>query len=260
MSQPLREDVTRRASPRAVPAIELERALRQAASGDGESWRWLVETYSGRVYGLLYRQTGDRELAEELAQATFAKLVVKLADFDGYTEQGRFEPWLLRVAMNGLRDEMRRRKRQATPMDMSPSAGSGRDESDAAWAGAQQRVVLGGPGAAEDPAELASRAEQIDRLRAAVEGMSEADREVLHLRHTSGLSFAEIAATLDQPLGTVLARAHRALGKLRKLMEESGMADKAQKSASKERSAPEGPAQESSKQGRSHPKRAARSA
>ena len=48
--------------------------------------------------------------------------------------------------------------------------------------------------------------------------MTEADQEVLHLRHTAGLSFAEIAETLEQPLGTVLARGHRALNKLRKLM------------------------------------------
>ena len=55
-------------------------------------------------------------------------------------------------------------------------------------------------------------------LKQAIETLPEADREVLHLRHTAGLSFAQIAETLDQPLGTVLARGHRALGKLKKRM------------------------------------------
>jgi RNA polymerase sigma-70 factor (ECF subfamily) len=48
--------------------------------------------------------------------------------------------------------------------------------------------------------------------------MSEADQQVLHLRHTDGLGFGEIAEMLDQPLGTVLARAHRAIKKLRDIL------------------------------------------
>ena len=70
-----------------------------------------------------------------------------------------------------------------------------------------------------DPLERVELADEVVRLRAALGKLSEADREVLHLRHTAGLSFPEIAETLEEPLGTVLARGHRALKKLRKLME-----------------------------------------
>jgi RNA polymerase sigma-70 factor (ECF subfamily) len=61
--------------------------------------------------------------------------------------------------------------------------------------------------------------EQLSAVKLAVEQLSESDREIVYLRHTAGLTFAQIAETLEQPIGTVLARGHRALAKLRKLLE-----------------------------------------
>ncbi|MEO0514324.1 MAG: RNA polymerase sigma factor [Planctomycetota bacterium] len=199
--------------------MDLAQTLRAASSGDSVAWRGLVTAYSGRVFGLLVKQCGDRDLAEELTQVTFVKLVDQLGARDGsaaggYEEQGRFESWLFRIAMNKLRDEMRRRKRQARPTDMSPSAGKEDAKGSlGVFAASDEEGGLG-----EDPAERLSRAEQVDRLKAVIAGLPEADREILHLRHTAGLSFAQIAETLEQPLGTVLARGHRALGKLKKQM------------------------------------------
>ncbi|MEO0477531.1 MAG: sigma-70 family RNA polymerase sigma factor [Planctomycetota bacterium] len=195
----------------------LDQTLSAAAAGDGQAWAQLVSAYSGRVFGLLYKQCRDRELAEELAQETFVKVVQKLTS-DGYNEQGKFEPWLFRIAMNKLRDEMRRRGRQARTMDMSPAATASSNEASSGWAAAEQGVIAGGPSMPDAPLDQLDRAEQVDLLKQAIATLSEADQEVLHLRHTAGLSFAEIAETLDQPLGTVLARGHRALGKLKKLM------------------------------------------
>lgn len=195
------------------------RMLQEAAAGDSAAWRELVTAYTKRVYALLYKQCGDPELAEEITQVTFVKLVEKLSDFAGYEERGKFEAWLFRVAMNKLRDEMRRRKRQAVSMDMGPSGSSGSGEQASAWAAAQQQVVMGGPKPGESPLEQVSRAEQLDQLREAVSQLPEADQQVIYLRHTAGLSFAEIAETLEEPLGTVLARGHRALKKLAKMME-----------------------------------------
>lgn len=200
----------------------LDELLARAAEGDQDAWRRLVDAYSKRVFGLLVRQCGDRELAEEITQATFVKVVVHL---ERYREQGRFEPWLFRIAMNRLRDEMRRRGRQARPMDMTGGRGGDATGSNdnSQWQAVQNRIVdhtddVGSDN--EDPVERVSRAEQVERLRQVIAGMGEADRQILHLRHMAGLSFADIAETLEQPLGTVLARGHRALNKLRKLMAE----------------------------------------
>jgi RNA polymerase sigma-70 factor, ECF subfamily len=191
----------------------LNRMLELAADGDADAWRRLVEAYSRRVYGLLVRQCGDRELAEEITQATFVKVVSHIGR---YREQGKFEPWLFRIAMNRLRDEMRRRKRQAKSLDMTGS----RTDDPGPWAAVETKVVERNPGTVQDTMERVSRGEQIEALRKAVGSLGPADQEILYLRHTAGLSFVQIAQTLKEPLGTVLARGHRALGKLRKIMED----------------------------------------
>ena len=184
-----------------VPAL-----VARAAAGDDDAWTDLVAKYSGRVYGLMLSRCRDADLAEELTQETFVKLVNHLTKPAGrasggrYDEQGQFTAYLLRIAMNTLRDELRRRGRGAIPMAEVPDASTPR-------AGSQRRRDEGW--------EVLSDRERGEAVRAAVAGLPEADREVLHLRHTAGLTFAQIAATLDQPLGTVLARGHRALKKLR---------------------------------------------
>jgi len=201
----------------AEPISSLDQTLAAAAGGDGQAWTQLVSAYSGRVFGLIYKQCRDRELAEEIAQETFVKVVQKLTS-DGYSEQGRFEPWLFRIAMNKLRDEMRRRARQAKTMDMSPAATASSNDHASGWAAAESGVISGGPSMPDAPLDQLDRAEQVQLLKQAIATLPDADQEILHLRHTAGLSFSQIAETLDQPLGTVLARGHRALGKLKKLM------------------------------------------
>jgi len=182
----------------------LDGTLAAAASGDESAWRRIIDAYSGRVYGLLVRQCRDRELAEEITQATFVKIVHKLGE---YNESGKFESWLFRIAMNRLRDEMRRRKRQANPVD---------------FAGTPPESI-GYADAAEDagPAQPLIDAEQNEALHAAIAELPEADQELLHLRYTAGLGYQEIADALDQPLGTVLARGHRALKKLKAKLTET---------------------------------------
>lgn len=221
---------------RPAPDPDLQRTVAQAAAGDAEAWRRLVEAYSPRVFGLLVRQCGDRELAEEITQAAFVQVV---AHIGRYSEKGRFAPWLFRIAMNCLRDEMRRRKRQARPIDMTGAgsggtskgvagggsggtSGGGGGQEASEWAVVQDSIVTLGAPPPADPLEQVSQAEQIQRLRHAVAQLPEKDRQILHLRHTADLTFAQIAETLQQPLGTVLARGHRALAKLRKIMEERG--------------------------------------
>ena len=92
----------------------LQEMLERAARGDETAWRQIIETYSPRVFGLIRAQCGSLDLAEEITQSTFCTIVTKI---DSYAELGKFEAWLFRIAMNRLRDEMRRRSRQARPVD-----------------------------------------------------------------------------------------------------------------------------------------------
>ncbi|MCC6580817.1 MAG: sigma-70 family RNA polymerase sigma factor [Phycisphaeraceae bacterium] len=184
--------------------------LAAAAKGDALAWRSIVTQYAPRVYGLLLHQCGDRDLAEEIAQATFVKVVTRIGR---YQERGRFEPWLFRIAMNQLRDEMRRRKRQARPMDLSLTHDE-EDDSDP-WASVSSTSRHDEP---HSPLDDMAHAEQLEQVRQAVAQLGEEDREIIYLRHTAGLTFVQIAEALNKPLGTVLARGHRALGKLRKML------------------------------------------
>ncbi len=171
--------------------------LARAARGEEDAWRILVGEYSGRVYGLLRSQGAGPELAEEITQSVFCTIAAKLVD---YVEGGRFESWLFRIAMNRLRDDARRKRRHAKP------------------AGANE-VLEGLAGAAPDPNSGRAQPEELGALRAAVERLSDSDREVIDLRHVGGMSFKEMAVHLGEPLGTLLARHHRALAKLRGLLE-----------------------------------------
>ncbi|MCH7797576.1 MAG: RNA polymerase sigma factor [Planctomycetes bacterium] len=171
----------------------LEETLQRAAAGDEIAWREIVETWSPRVFGLIRAQCGNVDLAEEITQSTFCTVVERIGR---YSEVGRFESWLFRIAMNRLRDEMRRRRRHANPVETE--------------------TLIGLAGAADGPPEPSPPGgEERSALEAALARLSESDRQVVHLRHISGLSFARIAEILGEPLGTVLARQHRALKKLR---------------------------------------------
>ncbi|MFK7882948.1 MAG: RNA polymerase sigma factor [Phycisphaerales bacterium] len=166
----------------------------QAASGDERAWEDLVHRYAKRVFALAQSRLRRPELAEEITQSVFVTLATKLRK-DGYTELGRFEPWLFRVTMNRVRDEARRAKRQATPhapdviASMSPPADTGEERMD------------------------------VSGLRDAMTTLGDADREIIELRHHGQMSFKEIADMLGSPVGTVLARHHRALKKLRTFLE-----------------------------------------
>jgi RNA polymerase sigma-70 factor, ECF subfamily len=178
---------------------ELEAMLRRAANGEQTAWREIVQAYSMRVFGLLRAQCGDGDLAEELTQSTFCTIVQKLPS---YSELGKFEAWLFRIAMNRLRDEMRRRRRQAAPVENESLAGmadAGKD----------------GGAHAMDEGDRAS-------LRNALAQLSDADQRIIHLRHHAELSFKQIADVLGEPLGTVLARHHRSLKKLRDILSRAG--------------------------------------
>lgn len=178
---------------------DLNATIAAAREGDEQAWREIVELYSRRIFGLIYRQCSNAELSEEIVQLTFVKVAHKLCD---YEEGGKFNAWIFRIAVNLLRDEMRRQKRQAKPtsFEVIPSYVSGYTK--------------------EEPSPDARMQSQEDAklLDEAIEKLPEADQEIIYMRYTAGLSYAEIAESLDQPLGTVLARGHRALKKLKDML------------------------------------------
>lgn len=202
--------------------------LERAGRGEESAWRMIVETYGRRIFALAKSRVGDAERAEEITQSVFVTLAEKLRNFGpgatgvgaawdeeggmagagvngagGYSERGKFEPWLFRVAMNRIRDFGRRQTREA---GRATSLELHRDESLVA-----ARADTGGT----------REASEFEALRAAIAQLPETDREVVELRHHADLSFKQMAQLLNEPIGTLLARHHRALRKLRAILEQA---------------------------------------
>ena len=184
---------------------ELTLLLERAKRHDLEALDELVDRYANRLFGYLLRLTGHRDDAEELVQEVFVRLVRTI---DRYRHDGRFDAWLFRIATNLARDRARTLKRR-------PTTGSLDDPG-----GADAPRLVADPDV-ESPDRSIQQKEDVDRLQQAMERLPETDRQVILLRHYSEMSFNEIAELMGTPIGTALARAHRALAKLRGWMEES---------------------------------------
>ena len=184
---------------------QLASVIERAQQLEPEAYDALVDAYGQRLFGFLFRMTRSREDAEDLLQDVFLRVVRMLP---GYAHAGRFESWLFRIAANLARDRIRRVRRSPKIVSLSPGTD---DSGESGWECAD-------PSSIEVDQSLVLR-EQTDRLNAALVDIPAAEREVIMLRHYSGLSFAEIAEVMETPLGTALARAHRGLAKLRRIME-----------------------------------------
>lgn len=178
--------------------------IRKAQSLDAGAFDEIVDAYSGRLYGFFQRMLGRREEAEDLVQEVFVRVVKGITE---YREEGRFESWLFRIAGNLVRDRLRREAKETT-------IGSGGRNSADDLESPTDRPTSTTAGTLE-------YREDVDRLQKCLAKLPSAEREVILMRHYGELSFAEIGEYMGAPLGTVLARAHRGLAKLRQWMESS---------------------------------------
>jgi RNA polymerase sigma-70 factor (ECF subfamily) len=143
----------------------------------------LFEQYYGSLVRMLYRRTGDRDRAEDLAQETFARAVA--------APPNNPRPWLFAVALNLVREDGRRAVRQGRRLELLRTD----DRPD------------------EGPESDLDRNDRRAGVRAALATLSERDREALLLK-AEGFNYDEIAATLGLSkgaVGTTLARARRRL-------------------------------------------------
>ena len=169
-------------------------AVQLCQRGDRDAFRFLVERHQGVVFGTAYHMTGNRAVAEELAQEAFLSAWKGIRTF----RRGRpFKPWLMRILVNEVMAMRRRRRVDTTPIE-------GED-----W-----------PGDAEDPAaSLESRLER-QTLQQAVAALSPEHRQVVALRYFAQMSVAEVARAAGLNEGTVKSRLHRAHQALRERLSD----------------------------------------
>ena len=160
--------------------------------GDHEAFAALVDRHKRQVHGLAYRMLGNRSDAEDVAQEAFVRAYTRLAT---YQPDGRFGAWLLAIASHRCIDVLRSRGRRAPTITLGKVAESDRFISQT-----------------DEPEELAIRGSVGDDVRRWLAALPPAYRLVLTLRYFHELSYAEIAATLGEPVSTVRMRLFRARG------------------------------------------------
>jgi RNA polymerase sigma-70 factor (ECF subfamily) len=179
---------------------------RAATRGDKQAFGRLVDLHKRAVYGLCVRLLRDAEEARDAAQEAFARAYGALASYDATQP---FAPWLLRIARNHCFDVLRRRLPDAQRVELDAD----RDE-------AAPRD-LADPSAPRGD-ETIERRELAGALERAVSALPANYREVVHLFHVEHLSYKEIAATLDVPIGTVMTWLHRARARLKDALTAGG--------------------------------------
>ncbi len=167
----------------------VDEAARIAAAADGETAarEWLVRRWTPSVYRFARKMLRNEEDARDAAQETLVKV---LRNMHRYDRNRSFSSWLFGIARNTCIDEHRRRKRRAYEppgeiVDTSPS-----------------------------PLQELRTKQREHQVREALQQIPPMYREVLVLYHFEHLKYAEIADTLELPLGTVMNRIFRARRKL----------------------------------------------
>ena len=181
---------------------------RAAARGDRRAFGQLVDLHKRTVHGLCFRLLRDAEEARDAAQESFVRAYAAVGTYDPAQP---FAPWVLRIARNHCLDLLRRRTPAAQKLELDAEP----EEGAAARELADPDAVRG-----DDALERRQLAGVLER---AVAELPPNYREVVHLFHVEHMSYKEIAATLDVPIGTVMTWLHRARGKLRIALEQAGM-------------------------------------
>ncbi len=178
-----------------------EAIVREVIGGRTEAFAAIVNRHKDRVYGMLMRLTGNREIADELAHETFVRAYSRLRSFRG---ESRFSTWLVQIAINLARDRIRQEKRSRTVsldavLEMDPDA-----------------PVFEEKRSHYDPLAELSERDMLGQFEAALGELPESYREVFVLRQIEGVPYEDIAAATGDSVSSLKVRAHRA----RKLLKE----------------------------------------
>jgi RNA polymerase sigma-70 factor, ECF subfamily len=186
------------------PSESDENLLARLREGEQAVFGPLVRRYERELFGYLRRYLGDDDLADDVFQNTFLQVFLKIRQY----EPGRpARPWLYAIATNQAIDALRRRNRRIA--DRPADAVAAPDEE-----GEPRPLFELLPAPGDAPPEVADRAEQAERVRAAVSRLPELLRQAVLLVYFQGLKYQDAADILGIPVGTVKSRLHAALTKL----------------------------------------------
>ena len=187
--------------------VDDQELVNQYISGEESALCTLIQRHKRRIFSYIMHTVKDKALAEDIFQDTFIKVIGTLKK-GHYNEEGKFLPWVLRIAHNLIIDTFRRDKRMPTI-----SGGTNEDGEDF--------DIFSLLGQFDRTAEQEIIQGQIRKdIRKLVECLPAEQREVLMMRHYYDMSFKEISEQTNVSINTALGRMRYALINLRKMIEE----------------------------------------
>ncbi|MGB0366567.1 MAG: sigma-70 family RNA polymerase sigma factor [Flavobacteriaceae bacterium] len=172
-------------------------------NGNERALEMLIKRHKLKIYNFIYSKVFDRDTAEDIFQETFIK-VIKTLKRGVYNEEGKFLPWIMRIAHNLVIDFFRKNNRIPT-FDNS-------DEFDIF-----QLIGDGNPSAEK----VMINEQVVEDLQNIIVQLPEDQRDVLNMRLYKDMSFKEIAESTGVSINTALGRMRYAIINLRKIIEEN---------------------------------------
>jgi RNA polymerase sigma factor (sigma-70 family) len=189
-----------------IQTVTDQQLVRSYIAGNRQSLETIIHRHKKRVYAYIYMLVKDHQLADDLFQDTFMKVIHKLKS-GKYNEEGKFLQWVMRIAHNLIIDHFRREKRISM---IGPT-----DEFD----------IFNTIKSFDLPYEHTIIKEQLHKqLQSLIELLPPEQKEVLKMRHYQEMSFKEIAEETDVSINTALGRMRYALINLRKMIEQKNLA------------------------------------
>ena len=174
----------------------------QYLAGDETAFEVLLRRHKGRVYGCIKMMVKDGQLAEDIFQDVFVKAVLTMKR-GSYNEEGKFLPWIMRIAHNLVIDTFRKNKRYPT-VDGGPDFDIFNVIKD------DNRLI-------DEELVIGQIHSDVKKL---IEFLPKEQRDVLILRHYNDMSFKEISNNTGVSINTALGRMRYALINLRKIIEK----------------------------------------
>lgn len=187
-------------------SISDKELIRKYLDGNENALEQLIEKHENRIFAYILMVVKDKDVAEDIFQDTFIKVVNTLRS-GNYKEEGKFLQWVMRIAHNLIIDHFRKEKR----IPVMENSFEDFDIFDTL--------------SPEDPSiEDKMVSEQIRRdIRKLIEYLPQEQKQVLKMRHYANMSFKEIAEQTDVSINTALGRMRYALINLRKFISEKNM-------------------------------------
>ena len=172
-------------------------------SGDESALTSLIERHQSKIYGFIYSKIGDRDLTDDIFQDTFIK-VIKTLKSNAYNEEGKFLPWVMRIAHNLVVDHFRRCKKM--PLQ--------RETEEFSVFNYMTDTSLNIEG------EIISQQVESDLSKLLLQ-LPDDQKEVIIMRMYQDLSFKEISELTGVSINTALGRMRYAVINLRKIIEKN---------------------------------------